>query len=131
MEGESKFESKIRVGPILACLSLMVQFTSRLMVSLKMGGPSNENGSKEIVNNQTFLVIFLYCTVCHLAVNLMKTDDFQIKMTVGHGGFLVVALQVLCRSESLKKHMKIKFPKLNKISPMGTQDSMIDLTSMV
>ena len=130
MEGESTFQSKIRVGPILACLSLMVQFTSRLMVSLKIGS-SNENGSKEIVNSQTFVVIFLYTSLCHLAINLFKTNDFQIKFTIGHGGFLVVALQVLYHSDSLRKHMKFKFPKLNKISPMGTHEPMIDLKTVV
>ena len=113
LQGQTKLQSKIRVGPFLASISLLVQFTTRIIVRLRVGpsqGPSNE-----LVNTYTFLFIFLYLLACHLAINLLKIVDFQISMTFGHGGFLVMALQILYHSKALKHFFQRKYPLIKRM----------------
>ena len=130
LQGQSKLQSKIRVGPTLAFVSLMVQFTSRAIVRLRVG-PSGPGPSNELVNTHTFLFIFLYLLACHLSINLLKIVDFQISMTFGHGGFLVCALQILYHSEALKGFFQRKYPVIKRICQVfGMSETSSNLSTV-
>ena len=109
------------VAPTIAALSLIVQMISRLIIYFKVGR-FNDQHSNELITTKTFLTIFTFLFITQFVVIAFGLGSLTMTITLVHGGFLAVLLQISYHSKSLTKYLQKKYRWLmatqNQITPI-------------
>ena len=120
LQGKAHLKPNSSVGPTIIGLSLTVQGISRLIVYLKVGR-FNHGQSNELITTKTFLTLLVFLFTNQFIIIAFELANLTVSMTVVHGGFLAMLLQIIYHSKSLKKYLQKKYSRFNvpnQISPI-------------